>query len=663
MIRSYIIFCAFVASVPFLSERVVTAQSPTIQDDPLSNRIVAYDIRARLDPDEKTVHGAQRVTWRNPDQVPVEELQFHLYLNAFRNENSTFMKESRGAHRGNSAQSEDPWGGMDIESMRIVHEGQSDRSALGQAGEQEGTDITESIRFIQPDDGNTEDMTVISVELPEPVAPGESITLDIDFTSRLPEIVARTGWKIKSNDSLFVMVAQWFPKLGVYEVPGQRYIPEDAPSGRWSTHQFHANSEFYADFGTYEVDISVPVHYKVGASGIRTNVEAEGGFKTVTYRAEDVHDFAWTASPDLLEFTDQWEHVQIRLLIQPEHEGQVQRHFEAAKVSLAYFDEWVGRYPYTTLTLVDGIGGSNGMEYPTLITCGTIYMMPSWLRFLELVTIHEFGHQYFYGMLASNEAEEAWLDEGINSYLETKIMDAEYGEGGLIDLPWIKVSDQEFQRVNYVDNNPGSAPIYNRSWEYASSTEYGKASYSKPATVLNTLEAYLGWELMQDILRTYYERWAFKHPTTRDFIEVVEDVSGEDLGWFFDQYIYGTATVDYAVDRIKVTELEQEGLFSNEVVLVRLEDGIMPVDVHVEFTDGTAEVISWAGQEEARVFDFVRETTVEEVIIDPRNEVLLDINMLNNRKRVEPETKFARHQVYNLTIVFQHLLQIAAGLF
>src|SRR5690606_12557077 len=188
-------------------------------------------------------------------------------------------------------------------------------------------------------------------------------------------------------------------KLGVYEVPGQRYVPADAPRGQWNTHQFHANGEFYADFGTYEVTLTTPAGYVVGATGVRVAEAAGEGTQTVTYRAEDVHDFAWTASNDFLEYTDTWRHVQLRLLLQPEHRGQAQRHFDAAKAALEYFDEWVGPYPYTTLTLVDGIGGSNGMEYPTFITCCTTHGLPEGLRAHEVVTIHAFDHQYFHGHL------------------------------------------------------------------------------------------------------------------------------------------------------------------------------------------------------------------------------------------------------------------------
>ncbi len=653
------ICCIMVLGASVMVEHAA-AQSPTTSTQPLSERRVQYRMEASLDPETRVVDGKQRLTWHNPDSVPVDELQFHLYLNAFRNEESTFMQETGGRHRGFSTENDDPWGGVEVNRMQIVSGGLTDISPLGTSA---GADLTDRITFIQPDDGNINDMTVISVPLPEPLAPGESITLDIDFTSTMPEIFARTGWERKANDSLFFMVAQWFPKLGVYEVPGQRYVPADAPSGKWSTHQFHGNSEFYADFGVYDVTITTPAHYKVGATGVLVDESIEGSKRTVTYHAEDVHDFAWTTSGDFLEFEDEWEHVKLKLLLQPEHAGQVERHFEAAKHGLKYFSEWVGPYPYTTLTLVDGVGGSNGMEYPTLITCGTSYMLPEWMRVLEVVTIHEFGHQYFYGMLASNEAEEAWLDEGINSYIEMRIMDLVYDEGGVIDLPWMKVKDSDVQRLGYVANNPGRGPMYRKSWEYEFNSDYGKASYSKPATVMKTLENYLGWDVMQEVLQTYYKEWSFRHPTTRDFIEVVERVSGQQLDWFFDQYVYGVAVVDYAVEEILVVPDEGSDVVKNQIHLSRLSDGTFPQEISVVFENGIVETVEWDGLDTEKTITLERPSAIEEVFLDPENKIWLDINILNNRMRVAPEKKFARLQFMNFTVWLQQLFNVAGALF
>ncbi|MFQ5569176.1 MAG: M1 family metallopeptidase [Rhodothermales bacterium] len=646
----------------------VLAQQPTLYDEPLSDRRVSYTIDVTLDPATRTVRGSERVTWRNPDTVPVDELQFHLYLNAFKNERSTFMRESGGSHRGFSAEGEERWGGVEITRLQIAA---TDEARLASTYPAEDADLTDRIVFIHPDNDHTEDQTVISVPLPAPVQPGETIALDIDFESKLPKIVARTGWQDKEDGTPFFMVAQWFPKLGVYEVPGQRYVPQDAPHGAWNTHQFHVNSEFYADFGTYNVTMKVPANYVVGASGVRTSETEDGDTRTLVYRADDVHDFAWTASPAFLEYTDTWRHVNLRLLLQPEHEAQVQRHFDAAKAALEAYDDWVGEYPYSTLTLVDGLGGSNGMEYPTLITCGTAYMLPEWARFLELVTIHEFGHQYFYGLLASNEFEEAWLDEGMNSYIETRIMDTVYGAGSALDFPGLRLGDGEAQRLAYTKSAPSRGALFTRSWDYQFG-DYGKASYSKPATVMNTLERYLGWEKMRRFLRTYYQQWRFRHPTTRDLIEVAEEVAGEDLDWFFDQFVYGTAVVDYAVDRLRIERIdppetttsdEAKAWYESEVRVERREDGVFPQTLRVRFDDGSEETIAWDGTEPWRKFTFEKPARVVEAYLDPENTVWLDVNRLNNRRVTRTDNTLARKQHFKATVWAQQLFYLISSLF
>lgn len=643
---------------------------PTRYAEPLSKRLVRYDIVANLDVEAKAIDGVERITWRNTDKVPVGELQFHLYLNAFSGPESTFMRESGGIHRGHSATTEYPWGGIEVTRLRVIDGAEtasSDFSALPlPASDEPGTDLTAGIEFIRPDDGNPNDFTVFRVRLPEPVAPGATIALNVEFTSRLPEIIARTGWKRKNDGSLFFMMGQWFPKLGVYEVPGQRYVPPDAPKGQWNTHQFHMDSEFYADFGSYRVTMTIPERYTIGATGIRVSEDVSHGRKTVVHEAEDVHDFAWTASPEFREFSDTWKHVNIKLLIQPEHAGQAKRHIAAAKVALQYFDHWYGEYPYTTLTLVDGIGGSNGMEYPTLITCGTLYKLPDWLRAVELVTIHEFGHQYWYGMLASNEFEEAWLDEGINSYTEMKIMDDAYGEGAVLDIPGWRIDDASYQRFVYTKFRPTQDKIFLKSWEYQSNGSYSRNSYAKPAMVLATLEHYVGPETMRRIMRTYYERWRFRHPTTRDFIDVATEIAGRDLTWFFDQFIYGSVAIDYRVDQIVNRAAEGDSAetrhYHTDLVLERAEEGVFPVDVAIRFEDGRTDTLRWDGKDAWRTVTFDGTSRLVEAFIDPLNRIPLDINRANNRKTIESESGVAEKYGLKSIVWLQQFFQLFAGL-
>src|SRR3989339_739656 len=211
------------------------SEAQTIFIEPLSPRIVTYAISVSLDPVEKMLTGKETLTWRNTSTDRVGELQFHLYLNAFKNTASTFMKESEGGHRGIRLAG-GGWGWIDVTSMKTA----------------EGEDLTPRIEFIHPDDNNEKDRTVIRVPLSKPVLPGQTIRLSIDFTAKLPRIFARTGYYQN-----YYMIGQWFPKIGVYEAAGQRY----AVKGQWNCHQFHANTEFYADYGVYDVDLTVPKEY------------------------------------------------------------------------------------------------------------------------------------------------------------------------------------------------------------------------------------------------------------------------------------------------------------------------------------------------------------------------------------------------------------------
>src|SRR4029453_16635761 len=229
----------------------------------------------------------------------------------------------------------------------------------------DGADLLPSLKYIAPDDGNAQDRTVAEVLLPRPVGPGETISVAIDFLSRLPKISVRTGYR---DDFFFVV--QWFPKIGVFEENG------------WNCHQYHATSEFFADFGNYDVSIDVPARYrgKVGATGRRVETrETSSGRILYRFQQDGVHDFAWTADPNFVVLEDIFREpgvgdAKLILLLQAEHGSQAERHFRAAKAALSGYGRILGSYPYPTLTIVDppwNARGAGGMEYPTLIRGGT----------------------------------------------------------------------------------------------------------------------------------------------------------------------------------------------------------------------------------------------------------------------------------------------------
>jgi len=652
------------------------------QAQPLSPRLANYDITATLDPDSRTITATEILTWKNHTADTIPDLQFHLYLNAFKNEKSTFFKESGGQLRGiglEDTDNENVWGFVEIESMKL----------LSLNGKELSEDLTRRLQFIQTDDNNKDDQTVAQVMLPSPVLPKAEVKLEIKFKSKLPKIFARTGY---AADGKFFLVAQWFPKIGVYEAPGERYVPLTAPHGKWNCHQFHGNSEFFADFGIYRVSLTVPKSYVVGATGVLQSETEQGDTKTLVFYQEDVHDFAWTASPLFQVFEDSYNSkdghtIKLTFLAQPQHADQAERHFTAVKHTLEWAEEWLGVYPYSTLTIVDpvyGGSGAGGMEYPTFITAGTFWKVPLGIKTTEIVTVHEFGHQYFYGMLASNEFEEAWLDEGMNTWLEMSVMRRYYGgetgkksafgdKTSAIDFLGIRIGDVEQSRAGYT--SPSSAKrdtIVKPVWTYQRGG-YGVFSYNKPGTMMLTLENLLGEEMMKSVMRTYFERFKFKHPTTRDFIQTVNDVTGKDFTPFFSQFLYSTVAMDYAVQAITVGESDDdepegvsadakstEGTFKSKVVFERKEEAIAPMDILIKFSDGTEFRDVWDGVGRYKVYEFVKPAKAVAAYIDSENKFLLDVNRNNNALTTKPQTTGFWKWAMNAMFWIQNLLLIFA---
>lgn len=653
------------------------SQSQQILEKPLSPRTTSYQMDVELNPEKKTVEGKMILKWTNPSPDTVSDLQFHLYLNAFKNSKSTFFNEGPLTHT-----QENDFGFVDVQSIKI----------------KEGPDLSKAVSFLQPDqdshfqdlrlleeipdrnDDRIQDETVMRVELPTPVLPGESVELLIDFTSKLPALKTRTGF---ADDYFFV--AQWFPKLAVYEYPGMK---SGAESG-WNCHEFHRNSEFYANHSLYEINLTLPEEYVLGSGGVQTQeTSLENGKKRVSLRAEDIVDFAFTASPDYQVVEDQWKHVKIKALMQPEHRYQAERHIHALKEALAYLDEHVGPYPWPHATLIDPPSkgqAAGGMEYTTLFTAGTFYGLPKGIHMPELVTIHEFIHAYFMGIIASNEFEEPWMDEGMTTYWETRIMDHAYGTNkGVFDLPFLQVGDVDFSRITYVGmNNPKIAESYRPAWEFPRGS-YGPLIYQKTATWLNTLERMISQETMDEVFKTYYNRWAFKHPATQDFIDVVNEVVvshhgkrfGENLDWFFDQFLKDDKTLDYRVYSIRSRKVPKEsGLFGGQekefkekeleedlyrstIALDRLGEVIAPVEILIHFEDGTEIREFWDGKDRAKDLIFERKSKVIWAAIDPEMKMLMDVNLLNNSVTTRPDKKPALKYSGKFLFLIQNLMQV-----
>jgi hypothetical protein len=397
-------------------------------DKPMSERIVHYEIDAKYDAVKHVVDATEVLTYHNVTGQTLDHFPFHLYQNAFQ-QKATWVSEAKrdGSRDTHYEKWEDKdYGSEEIKSLEVVGQG----------------DLTAQLHYIAPDDGNKDDKTVIELRVPKPIAPGEYVQFKIAFQTQFPETQARSGY---NRD--FVLGGQWFPKVGVWW------------HGAWNCHQYHNTTEFFADFGVYDVKLTVPQFEVVGASGVKVGeVSNSDNTKTLTYHGDDIHDFAWTASPrykvkDDGVFQGQMGPVRMQILMQPAHWNQVERHERILRQSLDHFERWYGPYPYKTITLVDPEPGSAafGMEYPTFITGGTSWFVPAGLYFPETVIEHEFGHQYWYGMVATNEFEEAWMDEGINSYTEVKVLDSVLGKNtSIMNMAGATAGERETQRLGYI---------------------------------------------------------------------------------------------------------------------------------------------------------------------------------------------------------------------
>jgi hypothetical protein len=569
---------------------------------------------------------------------------------------------------------------------------------------------------------------VIRVPLATPVKPGETIEIEIEFKTKFPKVFARTGYA-----GTFLLAGQWFPKIGVWEKAGMRYATKAA----WNCHQFHATSEFYADYGRYHVDLTVPSNEVIGATGELDKRVDNAADKTVTYtfHQENVHDFAWTIQPDYVKVervfraerevspqelqTVMTRHrigadearltdVKITLLLQPEHASQADRHLKAAFNAIKWFGLWYGNYPHRTLTIVDpphNGAGAEGMEYPTFITAGTAWFNAANDGIVDEVVVHEFGHQFWQGQVGSNEFEEAWMDEGFNTYSTGKVMDLAYGRREvplkLLDIPlgWFwslaTYSSDELNRAIYLGIGPKDDDLFRFAWQYRSQASYGNNSYYRPGLMMTTLENLLGSDVMERIMRTYQQRYRYRHPAAPDFIQTVNEVAARDMNWYFQQTIYSSNVIDYKVDSVSSKEIKpylgvfdkggaritvtpddaekaekeaekkrkdskQEPEYLSKIYISREGEAVMPVDIRIVFKNGEVVNEKWDGAYRWIKFEYVRRSEVKQVEVDPGHKLTLDVNFANNSWSSDPDESVTFKWASTLLFWVQNILHLAS---
>jgi len=470
-----------------------------------------YSIQAVLSPDSSTITGSVDIVFTSGVDFPVDTLWIHLYPNAYRDYTTAF--------------------GQDLEAAALYNFRRSEESARGwiELSDWKVNGVTAEAQV---------DGSLGYFVLSSPLGAGESVLLSGNFLVKIPLFWSRMGRYLET-----FQITQWYPKMCVLDQTG------------WSKSRYHAEGEFFSDFGDYSVAIDVPSDFITAATGrVReTEFSADSTRRTDHWTATDVHDFAWSSSPCYTIRDHVFNYpgggtVRVHLVLLEDDDSYWEGIPEVVDSTLAYYGQWYTPYPYNDLWVVDPVVPcSGGMEYPQFVFG---YFGEPLTRTLEMVVAHETGHQWFYGILANDEVEEAWLDEGMNSFSELRLMERLYGfSGNMSTAPrWLlNISDRDMLFMNYVSN------VYrDRVPVQSTSTDAGGGSYStaytyytKPALFISMLQAQLGDSLFNDVMTTYFQRFSFHHPHTEDFQAVVEELSGNSFAAEFNYWLRGTDSADF----------------------------------------------------------------------------------------------------------------------
>jgi len=605
-------------STPTHPEPTAEAAFPALAET--ATKVTSYQIEAKLDTERHRITGRETIHFVNCSSAALSELWFHLYLNAFKNDKTLFLRSPFGAGRSGDKARE--YGYIDVKKLILA----------GGSGE----DLWPQRDRHSP--GDPEDETDLRLPLPTALAPGASLDLELEFEDQLPEIVERTGYS-----GSFHFIGQWFPKLA-------RLMP----GGGFAHFAFHAQSEFYADFGDYDVTLDVPSAFRVGATGSRVSQREDNGRTRLGYHAENVHDFAWTAWDRFETRTERIAGTRVSVLFPPHQQQNAEAELASVRFALPRFNALYGAYPYPTLTLVhppEPAANAGGMEYPTLITTGgPWYSTFGGGHFIDVVTVHELGHQWFYGLLASDEHSEPFLDEGFNSYAEAEALEAHHGSGSVFGAFGLSVSSTALNRL-FSAARGGDEKIDQAAADFATFRSLGAIVYSRTAIVLATLARVYGSERVNHALGVYTRKFRFQHPTRADFLGVMQGELDSRAVTALTLAFSERASVDYLVREISNAPISaaagvfdgprgreqkkpeaphQAAEYAGRAVVYRHGALQLPVDIELGFEDGTKQIRHWDGSGFTFNVDNVGPSRLVSVNVDPELRILLDDDRTNN---------------------------------
>ena len=508
---------------------------------------VSYKMNIDFDVNKHQFVGNQQLTYYNNSDDTLKKVFFHLYFNAFQPE-SMMDKRSRTIN--------DP-------DRRV--ESRISKLNKKEIGYHHIKDLSQEGRTIN----FKVEGTVLEADLNVPILPNTSTIFDMLFESQVPVQIRRSG---RNNaEGISYSMSQWYPKMAEYDKRG------------WHAHPY-VGREFYAPWGDFEINISIKNSYMVAATGTLQNSNEIGyGYETETiekkkkkgkklnwhFKAENVHDFVWTADPDYVHNQTQVPNGPILHFFYQENDQTKawEQLPEYTVKAFEFIEKNYGKYPYDHYSIIQG--GDGGMEYPmaTLITGHRN------LKSLVSVTVHEVLHTWYQGLLATNESYFAWMDEGFTTYASSETM------------AHLFKSSENNQRQNYeayfsLAQSEKEEPLSTHADHFLTNRAYGLGSYYKGAVALAQMNYLVGKETAKRALEKYYYEWRFKHPDANDFIRVFEKESGLELDWYLDYWINTTHTIDYAIEQVEAKKDK------TVVTLQKIGQMPMPIDLTVTTKNG-----------------------------------------------------------------------------
>lgn len=576
-------------------------------------QFVEYFIQATLDIQSKNLMVTQSLVYHNRSQDTLEALYLNAYANVFL-PNSLYRPAS-----------DDTLGYLEIQKI-TDESGQPLRSEI--------------------------DENIVKIWLNQKLVPGKSTVVGSEYRLAIPPSDARTGYRGNHYD-----VAQWYLRPCVYDRNG------------WHTDYYISDGEFYGEFGNFSVALTVPADFVVGATGVLREERFETEplldqpkLKTLVYEAQDVHDFAFSCDPDYLRFSGIADGIEVNVLVLPHREDDWAYVLEWSLEAMKLFNRTFGRYPYEQITIADTYVNTGGMEFPNIVFIGDL--STDGPEYFPAVIVHEIAHNWFQGLMGTNEQRFAWMDEGMTSFAEILAMEHLFGRRNNYSVKtdrwerWFKADDdiRTLLQRSYLVNALLSEtdPLNTHSERFSVAYQYDAQVYDKGAAVMFMLKYVLGDSLFYTGMRRYFDEWNRKHPYPEDFFATMETVSGHQLDYFFDEWINQTWKCDYAIRSVHGYWNQDEYLATIE--LERKEPVVMPIDLYVRLKngrehlfvipvddnpvkDGAEALPGWKFKQPTYEAELILEDEIDRVEIDTSRS-LMDVNFLDNQSGWFPDVSF-----------------------